>query len=88
MDIHQKIIDLISLKGKVALISGGASGIGLGTARRLAEAGAIISIIDINDENGAKAVKILEEGAEYETDANTSRNVNNSINLPLIIQEC
>ncbi len=83
MDIHQKIIDLISLKGKVALISGGASGIGLGTARRLAEAGAIISIIDINDENGAKAVNEIEEiggkAIYFKCDVRSSEDCKNAV---------
>ena len=52
--------NLLSLIGKVAVISGGASGIGLGTARRLAEFGAHVSILDINNENGAKAVQEIE----------------------------
>jgi len=60
MDISKKALELISLEGKVAMISGAASGIGLGTAKRLAEFGAKVSILDINDENGAKAVKEIE----------------------------
>jgi NAD(P)-dependent dehydrogenase (short-subunit alcohol dehydrogenase family) len=48
---------LLSLEGKVAIITGGASGIGLGTARKLAEFGASLSILDINDSNGTLAVK-------------------------------
>ncbi len=54
------IAELINLKGKVALITGGASGIGLGSAVRLAQAGADIAVFDINDENGAKAVETIE----------------------------
>ncbi len=52
-----KILELVSLEGKVAVISGGASGIGLGTARRLIEFGAKVAILDVNDENGKKAVE-------------------------------
>ena len=40
------------VQGKVALITGGASGIGLGCAERLAEEGAIIVITDIQDDKG------------------------------------
>ena len=54
---------LLSLKGKIAIISGGASGIGLGTGKLLAEYGAKVVLLDINQENGDKAVKeITDEG--------------------------
>ena len=36
------------LQGKVALVSGGASGIGLASARRLAEEGAEVVLADLN----------------------------------------
>lgn len=43
------------LEGKIALITGGASGIGAATARRLAAEGARVAVGDLN-EDGAKAV--------------------------------
>lgn len=44
------------VKGRVALITGGASGIGRGCAERLAEEGAHVVITDIQDELGEQAV--------------------------------
>jgi NAD(P)-dependent dehydrogenase (short-subunit alcohol dehydrogenase family) len=58
----------LSLEGKVAIITGGASGIGLGTAKKLAAFGASVSILDVNDSSGKSAEnEILLEGgrAQY-----------------------
>jgi 2-deoxy-D-gluconate 3-dehydrogenase len=52
---------LIDLNGKVAIITGGAMGIGFGIACRLAEAGANIVIVDFNEESGNAAVKELKD---------------------------
>jgi NAD(P)-dependent dehydrogenase (short-subunit alcohol dehydrogenase family) len=46
--------DAFSLAGKVALVTGAASGIGIGIATVLAEAGALVVVADINAD-GAKA---------------------------------
>jgi len=53
--LKQTIAQLISLEGKVAVLTGAASGIGLGTARRLAEAGATVALLDIDRKRGAEA---------------------------------
>jgi NAD(P)-dependent dehydrogenase (short-subunit alcohol dehydrogenase family) len=42
--------------GKVALVTGGASGIGRGCAERLAEEGALVVITDLQDPKGAEVV--------------------------------
>lgn len=52
---------LIDLSGKTAIVTGGAMGIGFGIAYRLAEAGANIVIVDVNEESGKSAVKKLQD---------------------------
>jgi NAD(P)-dependent dehydrogenase (short-subunit alcohol dehydrogenase family) len=49
------------LQGRVAVVTGGASGIGKATAYRLAEEGAKVIVTDIADEEGALVVKHLTE---------------------------
>jgi NAD(P)-dependent dehydrogenase (short-subunit alcohol dehydrogenase family) len=57
------------LDGKVAVVTGGCSGIGLATARRFAEEGARLVIGDVNDDAGAQVVEELNAlgGAEVAT---------------------
>lgn len=47
--------DVLSLEGKVAVVTGGASGIGCATAERLAEFGAAVAILDVNEKLGREA---------------------------------
>jgi NAD(P)-dependent dehydrogenase (short-subunit alcohol dehydrogenase family) len=54
---------LVSLAGRVAVISGAASGIGLGAARRLAGAGAAVALLDVDEKKGRAAeTAIVAEG--------------------------
>ncbi|MGQ7746195.1 SDR family NAD(P)-dependent oxidoreductase [Pectobacterium brasiliense] len=49
----------LSLKNKVALVTGAASGIGLATARAYAEAGALVVLADLNTDQVNKATNEL-----------------------------
>ncbi len=51
---------LFDLSGKVAVVTGGNGGIGLGMAKGLAQAGAAVAIAARNEEKSAKAVKELQ----------------------------
>jgi 2-deoxy-D-gluconate 3-dehydrogenase len=67
MTVQQKqsIAQLFDLAGKVAIVTGGAMGIGQGIAFRLAEAGAAVMIVDVNLEAAEDTVsKIRVEGGK------------------------
>jgi 2-deoxy-D-gluconate 3-dehydrogenase len=53
-------MNAFDLKGKVALVTGGNGGIGLGMAKGLAQAGAAVAIAGRNEKKNAEAVRQLE----------------------------
>jgi NAD(P)-dependent dehydrogenase (short-subunit alcohol dehydrogenase family) len=55
----RSLAELISLDGKVAVVTGGAQGIGFATARRLAEAGAAVVLADRDGDRAASVVGSL-----------------------------
>jgi NAD(P)-dependent dehydrogenase (short-subunit alcohol dehydrogenase family) len=52
----------MDINGASAIVTGGASGIGEATARRLAEAGARVLILDLNEERGEKVASEIGGG--------------------------
>ena len=56
MTLEERARQLLSLEGKVAMVTGAASGIGRGIAIRLAEMGAAVAVLDVNEEDGLESV--------------------------------
>ncbi|KMS82685.1 3-hydroxy-2-methylbutyryl-CoA dehydrogenase, partial [Streptomyces regensis] len=55
----------MDIKGGSAVVTGGASGLGLATARRLADAGAHVILLDLPGSEGAAAAKELGGSADF-----------------------
>ncbi len=52
---------LLSLEGRVAVVTGGASGIGRATALQLAAQGACVVVADIDEERGRQTLQAIEQ---------------------------
>ncbi|MGO9085038.1 MAG: SDR family NAD(P)-dependent oxidoreductase [Candidatus Sulfotelmatobacter sp.] len=57
--IRSRAGELLSLKGKAAIVTGAASGIGRAIAVRLAEMGASVAVLDKNVEGGKETVSLI-----------------------------
>ena len=55
----------MDISGKVALITGGASGLGLATAEKLLESGSKVMLVDLNEENVKKSAENLGDNTSY-----------------------
>ena len=70
------------LQDKVAIITGGASGIGAGTSRLFAENGARVVIADVQDELGQALAEELGEAAIYQhVDVSSEADVSAAVDL-------
>lgn len=65
----KRLVEMISMKGKRAMITGGAGGIGLATAKRFAEAGADLYLVDIDRRKLSQARKSIHE--KFDVDIET-----------------
>ncbi len=54
--------DVLSLEGKVAVITGAASGIGLGVAQLLSAYGAKVAMLDVNEKGKQEAQNLIKAG--------------------------
>ncbi|RDX66484.1 hypothetical protein CR513_54741 [Mucuna pruriens] len=68
------------LEGKVAIITGGASGIGAATARLFSKHGAHVVIVDIQDDLGLSVTKELESALYVHCDVTNEKEVENAVN--------
>ena len=72
----------MNIESKVALVTGGASGLGLATANALAKAGASIVIADLESSNGTDAAKEIGDAARFApTDVTSSEDVQAAVEL-------
>lgn len=74
---------MVSLQGKAALITGGGSGIGAATARKLAGYGAQVGLIDRDDTDSKQVVKEIEDaggkGIALKADVSDARGLQQAI---------
>ena len=70
----------MQLSGKVAVVTGGASGLGKATAERYVDEGASVAIFDLNDDTGqAVAGKLGEQAAYYHVDVADTTSVQQAL---------
>jgi len=70
----------MQLKGKTALVTGGASGLGAASVRMMANAGANVVIVDLNREAGVQIASVLGPAARFvQADVSDPLEVENAV---------
>jgi 2-hydroxycyclohexanecarboxyl-CoA dehydrogenase len=65
-------------EGRIALVTGGASGIGAATSRRLAAEGARVAVCDLNADGAAEVASEIDAGA-FEMDVRSTESVRSAV---------
>lgn len=74
----------MQIKNAVAMVTGGASGLGAATVRRLVSLGAKAVIVDLNDELGRALAQELGDAVRFvKTDVSSEEDVQNAVNTAL-----
>jgi NAD(P)-dependent dehydrogenase (short-subunit alcohol dehydrogenase family) len=79
MTVKDRAAQLLSLEGKVAMVTGGASGIGRGVSLRLAEMGAFVAVLDIDEAKGKATVEDMGGGVFFKCDVRSAADCRNAV---------
>lgn len=69
----------INFDGKVAIVTGAAKGIGEAAARRLAESGASVALLDVDEKVGRQTAASIERGGFFSCDVSSANQVDNAV---------
>jgi len=69
----------INFDGKVAIVTGAAKGIGEAAARRLAESGASVALLDVDEKVGRQTAASIERGEFFRCDVSSAKQVESAV---------
>jgi len=77
--VKDRAAELLSLEGKVAMVTGAASGIGRGISLRLAEMGAFVAVLDIDEAKGNATIQGMGAGLFLKCDVRRAADCKNAV---------